>query len=255
MWPIIMAMVPLGFLACAAPAQAAFAIKVDLGVGPISISTTGGPVVQASPVFVVNDGDPADLNPTANAITTIITSAGFTSTVNTAITNTPGTAASGGLLDLQYTISSVGGGTGGTATITASATGFTQPPQGANPLTLMSQIGGTGTGTFNLTAAQWADTANGLFTTSGPNSVSHGPFVSSPYSDSKSKSFNRAATPYSLADQLVVTLGANSLVTGDFQSTVTGAPAPAGLFLALAGLPVLGFGYLRRRLKKQHNAA
>jgi len=63
------------------------------------------------------------------------------------------------------------------------------------------------------------------------------------------------STPaYSLSNQLEISgltlaSGAQLQLTGT-TTLVSAVPAPAGLVLALSGMPVLAFGWLRRRLKK-----
>jgi len=228
---VVAVLVGSALLGAPTQARAGFELKVNLGSGD----------------HIITDGSAQDSNTAANAITAVIIENGFSTTVNTAITNTPGDS-TGALLDITYTIISIGGA-GGTATITASATGYNQPPQALNPLTLTSHIGGTGTGSFTVTGQQWVDTTDQLYGMQFSPGA-HGPFTTSPYSDSKTVAFNRGAGPFSLTDQLTITLGANSSTTGDLQSTVP-VPAPAGLLLALSGLPVLGVGgWLRRRRMK-----
>ena len=64
-------------------------------------------------------------------------------------------------------------------------------------------------------------------------------------------SFNRTSTnsPYSLTSVANLTLSGNGVVNySDHVNVTYTAPAPAGLVLALAGLPVFGLGaYIRRR--------
>jgi hypothetical protein len=188
------------------------------------------------------------LNPLANVINFSASQPGSFSLIGSAaFTNTPGDA-TGAMLGLNYAASSVGGLAGGTATISTSANGFLQPPQALNPLTLLSHIGGTGNQSFSLTADQWANPDNSLFGMTGP-SVTHGPFTGSPYSDDKTVLFNRGPGPFSLTDQITVTLGANSAVTGGVLSAVPNVPIPepTSILVMLGVLPILALRHLYGR--------
>jgi hypothetical protein len=231
-WLIMGFMIALGILTTARPAQAQFvAVRVTQGMTVITVA----------------DGDPDDENPAPNAVTAVInTLTGITTTVDTAISNTPGTT-TGASLDLSFLVSAVGAA-GGSVTIEATATGYTQPPAGPLPLTLVSSIGGTVGAGSTLEAEQFVDPGDGQFVQTGP-SVAHGPFGAGPYSDSGSVQFTNPAGAYSITERVDVTVAGGVNVSGNFESIVA-VPAPGGLVLALMSLPAFGLNQLWRRLRK-----
>jgi len=229
----------IAMMGLAPPAQAAFEVEVIINGGP--------------PTIIIDEGA-GDLHPgVPNDIGFFVVGPGVVVVGNGSTTNLPGTNVKA-LLDLQYSISAVNApnNAGATVQIIASATGFTLP--NGSPATLTSQIGGT-LDPATLTAQQFQDNSNRLFVTSVLDGNVHtpgvqGPFTSSPYSSVASTTFP-LVVPFSITESLITTVSAGGLVTGDFQSTVT-SPAPAGLVLALTGLPCLGIGsWLRRRLRRK----
>lgn len=58
--------------------------------------------------------------------------------------------------------------------------------------------------------------------------------------------------PYTLQEQVTLTIAAGDYVQFNAKMTdfIVSAPAPSGLIMGLAGLPFLGFGYLRRRMER-----
>ena len=215
-------------------ARAAFSIEV--------IINGGAPIIIA-------DQSGSDSHPAVNDIGFQVTAAGVVVVGNAATTNVPGSAGQA-LIDLQYSVSSQPNLSGATVQILASATGFTQPPAGK--MNLSNQIGGTATGPFSaFTASTTQDNTNTLFNTSG-NTTPTMNITSSPYALTSNLIGFAGTDPFALTENLKLTVGANSLVTGDFAATVvtTPVPAPANILLALAGLPVFGVGYLRRRMSR-----
>jgi hypothetical protein len=200
---------------------------------------------------IIHDGGAGDLDMTVNNQISFNYHDAFYNVIGSlAITNSPGNP-SLALLDINYTISAInllGGpnGLGGAGSLSASATGFTQPT--TNPLTLHSGINGNGTGTGTLTMNQFADPGNAEFGT-GVAAPPLGPFnigQAGGYNGSSSVLFNQTGA-YSITDVLNFNLTSGSATTGDSASLVTPAPAPAGLLLALAGIPALGVGAMLRR--------
>jgi hypothetical protein len=121
---------------------------------------------------------------------------------------------------------------GGSLKITLGDTGFDAPPQTANPLTLFSHVdgnvrhmdGGPAPPGSSVTGQAFADVNNiqfGTGVTPGPQ----GPFTTA-FSDDKSTTFNRLATPYSLTSVATIVLGPGGLASGDFVISVTGQPVP-----------------------------
>jgi hypothetical protein len=211
----------------------------------------------------ITDGGAGDLDGLVNnSITVNYNDASYNVIGTISFTNTPGTATLG-LLDVSYNISTrnlTGGanGTGGLATLEASATGYTQPT--VNPLTLSNTFNGNGSGTGSITSQAYADPANGLFSEGGgfPSPGPVGPFPigqSGGFNGAGSVLFNKGGTPYSLTDVLTFNLNPNSNVSGDSQDEVTPYPAPASLLLIASGVPFMGLGAWLRRRRSANSAA
>jgi len=203
----------------------------------------------------------------------------FSITNGSGLSNNPGTQG-GSNLDLSSNeqVNTTFGAAGGTHTIRIeiSQDGWLAPT--GTPLVLSSSAGGSFayvTGT-NPSATQavtstyqgFLDNTNALFGQPGAGatavqtasasltSVGTTPLVFSP-----GVSVNPnvpGGTPFSMTDALTFTftLGAGSGQTtaNVSASTVASVPAPAGLVLALTGLPVLGFGGLVRRIRRRQTA-
>jgi hypothetical protein len=145
-------------------------------------------------------------------------------------------------VDLSYSVNRTTAGAAETLTIKVSDMGFTTSPE---PLNLM--YGGTnGPGT---TSSLLAGTGlNNVNFNTGDASGTVGPEPTGAYSGNGGFTVpNNGGQPYSLT--LAITLNNNGtagISSGDGE--LSAAPAPAGLVLALTGMPVLGLGaWLRRR--------
>jgi hypothetical protein len=201
------------------------------------------------------------------------TTTNFSITNGSGLSNNPGTEGGSNLaLSSNEQISTTFGATGGTHTIRIelSQDGWSAPT--GSPLTLSSSAGGSfdylqGT---NLSATQsvtatyqgFLDNTNTLFgqpaggstpiqtasasrTTVGTTSLVYSPGTSVNTSVP-------GGTPFSMTDVLEFTFtldaGSGQTTANVSASTVASVPAPAGLVLALSGLPILGIGtWLRRR--------
>jgi hypothetical protein len=165
---------------------------------------------------------------------------GFSLQINVAVSNSPGTSTIA-LLDLSYTAASLGA-SGGVITIQASAQGYTAPAS-PPPLSMTSQINGNQT-SGTTTGQSWVNLSNTIF---GKGSITPGLQAQNTTATVGPVNFT---TPYSLTSQVNLNLGAGGSASGDLNTSVL-APEPATMTLVLTGLPVLGLGLLRRRMKKQ----
>lgn len=235
----MLAIAGLATLASPANALADFAIEII------------GPGFYAGGV-VICDNCPGDLNLAIGSITVVTSSAslitppipGFADggLIQSAITNSPGGPLQA-LLDMHVLLSSLLN-TGGTVTVLASATGYTFPPAGGTA-TLVSSVGGTNTGASD-TFQQWADLVNALFGMGPITPGVQGPFSGAAFANVASTSF-LTVTPFSLTERGIMTLGANSLTSYDFQSQVVAAPAA----LVLLGLGLSGVGVISWRRRRR----
>jgi len=131
-------------------------------------------------------------------------------------------------------------------------TGFLSPggdPSAPVISSMSATASGTNTHNASLSMTSYLDNTNAQFGTqqSTPTiNLTVGPGASQ--SDNKLAYLNTAPTPYSLTEVGKVTLfSGERLVDGSSATTVT-TPAPGGLVLALACLPVLGVGaWVHRR--------
>jgi hypothetical protein len=153
-----------------------------------------------------------------------------------------------GLADLDTTHGSVSSGGGGTLTITAYSTDF--PALGASS-EMFSQIGGTVNG-GTVTAMSWFDGSNTGNTMAPPLFGLPAGVVlglnfttsSSPFAASNSTPVS-PSSPFALINQVVLSFTGAGSASFD-QDTTVSVPAPAGVILALCGLPFMGISYLRR---------
>jgi len=141
-----------------------------------------------------------------------------------------------------------------TLTVLVSSTDF-YLPQSPPLLTVASTASGSvGRGSLSGVFTSYADASNTLYgTTFATDQVTFGPIgANASYSGSTSKGgFDPNGSPYSLTNVGTYTLskGAQVTVSGGNTAVSALAPAPGGIALSLAGLPVLGLGWLRRRQK------
>jgi hypothetical protein len=219
--------------------------------------TTGGTAAGVGVTAVTLNGGPG------SGVFTVATTLGNYSVQSVLATGRPAVGTSA--LDQNDTTitSTTATGTQSTIQITEWQTGDSVT---GTTGTLTSHIGGTiSPGTGTVTAQAWYDSTNTGVATVPPAlapSTGLGTAAYSPLFSTTSASFG-FTTPgvgltgipsaFALINQATVSLtGASSETTFDMETQVVSGPAPAGVVLALAGLPFLGLPYLRRRLQSQH---
>jgi len=267
------ALAGVALLAFSPAAPAAFQIRLQSGVQVITIDDNSDSKTGAS------DGGKGDLDDTAGSIqinrtlgTGLLINAKITGTNNqidpfTGLPyNPPPTEARLAMTAITITNTS---GLAQTLKVDLSTTGYTFPTGGA--LALSSSVSATASA-FNLlggdaiTFQSYADSGNGgnnlyggtLLNPSG-GAVTTGAQTSASVKVNPDKTLdigfipgtNRVpgpnGLPFSMTQEVTFVLAAGASLTLNGQSVVA-TPAPAGLLLALSGLPLLGLGrWLRRR--------
>jgi hypothetical protein len=190
---------------------------------------------------VITDNGAGDLNPALGVITFSGAVGNFAINVNTGESKPVLGSATAPQMDLNFLATKLVGSPADTLTVEISDQGFL-----TSPLSVGGQVGGTFSGSVTgVTALDAFDNGNTLFGTAGGSKTAT--FTSSPFSGTLPILPVTGATPYSLTERVVITAGAGAGTTsGDFE--INSVPAPAGLVLALAALPVLGLGaWVRRR--------
>jgi hypothetical protein len=164
----------------------------------------------------------------------------------------PGNLAS---LDLSFNVERNGSNGTDTLTITGYQTGYSLPN---GPAVVTGAVGGTlDTSSDSITVHGWFDGSNTgnsssppAFTTPSGSVDAFGPggfTTTGPGSFSDPKATVNITGPFSLIDQVVITLNGGDAATGDLKTQIY-TPEPASLALWLSGLPVLGLvRYWRRR--------
>jgi hypothetical protein len=218
----------------------AFALATLIGV--TSQSNADFKIRISSPgdvTLTVKDGDADDLNPAVGAITVVKTVGNFSVSVNTGVSKPLIGNPAAPEMDLSFIATS---SAADSLKIELTDTGFT-----ASPGQLASAIAGT-VGAFSTVDAKASfDNTNAEFGTAG-GSVTHGPFSPPPTAFADEKTLNVfGPTPYSLTMEVNIDADvAGATTSGDFN--LSPVPAPAGVLLALTGLPVLGVrAWVRRR--------
>jgi hypothetical protein len=236
-------------LSVAGPAEAAFIMR---------LSSDGGATFPT----VIQDNMAGDTNPTVGIIQATFALASGGNVQFTINSNRTLATSFGRLSQTELAI-------GGTAPISFGSqvfvidvtdTGYSAPT-GASLLT--SETSSTGLSGANATQAtvtfqSWASNSNTEFAMTGITGGPQGPFVNTnfggPNPPATVASTGTLAPPYSLTSRFTVSnvnipAGGSVQLTGTATTTaVSAVPAPAGVLLVMAGLPVLGgFSWLRRR--------
>jgi hypothetical protein len=196
---------------------------------------------SAGPSVLIEDNLAGDLNPGTGRIAWLGTVDGWEINVVGSLSKPFVGSAASPVMDISFNITHVSDATA-TLTIEATDTGFTPLPLYA----LTGRIDGNTTG-GSLTSCTYqiffdnSDAEFGTGTGSGVANFSGTSFgVAIP-----GELTVTGAVPYSLTQRIVFDAPTGVTITGD--ANLEAVPAPAGMVLALSALPVLGFGYLRRR--------
>lgn len=225
-WIPVVALGLLVFL----PAQANALLQVGFKLG---VTTFSGFTMPPSWDVLITDNGPGDSNPVVGAITASVPLGPFV--VNVAIASSHPLITNG--LDLDSIVIT---GQAAGSILVAATDSFTLP-SGAHGL--LSVIGGTTDGTVQ--AVQGVDTEDAAFGVfffdSAVHFVSHGPFGSPAFADTKSLSFT--GDDFTITDAVIITHTAGEQITSlDIKSSIV--PAPATLLLLGAGL--VGIALFRR---------
>jgi hypothetical protein len=248
----------------APPAQADFVvqfsyngaqIKIDGTTG--TVTTSGGASVSGASIDTSTAGSIGINNLT---VSTSGTTGGFKISATIADSNSPGTpdAATIDLSSLRIKNQNSGAGSG-TLTVTTGDTGFTAPVGQVNLTSTMSATAsGLNAQNASVTFNSCLDQTNTQFGTSG-SGVTGTPTINFTVAPGNSGPPNPpgpnsyavltvSQTPYSLTQVAQFTLANGDVLTDGSSGTTVTSPAPAGLVLALTGLPCLLLGrWLRRR--------
>ncbi len=192
--------------------------------------------------MTIHDNGVGDGSPTLGAIV-FNGSAGtnFTVVVSEALSKPVIGSATNPDMDLTFNVTNTTG-VADKITISSSDTSFGPLAQSGF---FNMDIGGTLKPGATVTYQTFQDTANNDFGSTSSSGILS--FTSSPYSGSGLLPVS-AATSYSLTQTITINYGTGVTGTTSGDAEMTATPAPAGLLLALSGMPVLGVGaWLRRR--------
>lgn len=224
-----------------------------IAMGLVVASILGAPSQSRAgfALALIEDGG----SPTTVATGPDFTALGFTGTYgNFTITLLGAASNNGGILSnlLGSNVSIVNNGSGShTLQIFLIQTNYTLPV-GA-PLNVASQMGGTVfTGTLGFTGIfQAAASSTNDFTADFTNGPQNGtPSGGSFQTGTVNGLFNRTGgpnSPYALMSLVTLDVSGGGSVNYSNSVTVTAVPAPAGLVLALSGVPIFGLRTLIRR--------
>ena len=247
----------VGVLGITGNAPAAYEVRLtmpDVGPTVFTLPDNGivGPIKDnnAGPTGINGNGnDFIDLTNGIGNPFVFTYGSGRTLTFTQIATNSLAPAANSLTRQFNVIYNANGQGASGALTIEYSRNGYTAPLPGLNVLT--SNVSGTfaAGSTGSVTLTQGYGGTNLLYTNTVP--VLHGTFAT-PNSYSSNISQNIiSVTPYSFTSTVVLNFAGSGQFLGDGTISLappSGVPVPAGLVLALTGLPALGlFSRLRRR--------
>jgi hypothetical protein len=143
-----------------------------------------------------------------------------------------------GHMDLNFVATKLAGSAAQNLTIEITDQGFT-----SSPLPMLASMGGTLSGSVSKVVFETGfSNSNTPFTGAQTSQT----FTISPFAGSAAMLVS-GSTPYSLTERVIIT-GGEGAGTTSADGELTVVPAPATLALALAGMPLVGFGaWVRRR--------
>jgi len=216
--------------------------------------------------LTVVDGTAADGNTidpsriTVNAgnagVQAFITASGFDITGSTfSFRNGTGPGGTSVMTDAHTEVERTGAGSA-TLTITSGYDGFTLPVGGTLFTNSTITFSATPAGANSFAFANFIDNVPPVQNLASPTGVSGstGPATLGPPPANLSTgqtTFNRTTSPFQAYNLSTITLTNGDFVSYTATTNISAAPAPAGLVLALTGIPLLGLGLRFRRRRDQ----
>jgi hypothetical protein len=260
--PFTLAAILAGFAMAglAPPARADFDVEFIYGGATILVDVTtqtatasGGASLSGATITYNSAGKVTISNLTIDPKgSTDSNTAGFNISASISTSNSPGTPTVAQITTSGLSITNQSGAAGNsTLTVITGSTGFTQPlGQVALKGTASVSADGLNSSNAKFVMNSYINTNNAQFgTTFGAPAITLNPVA--PGASASGNSYitvPNATAPYSIVEQEQYTLANGDDFFDGSTGTSVVTPAPAGLVLALTGLPCLGIGsWLRRR--------
>jgi hypothetical protein len=255
------------FFGPAVPARADFEVQFSFGGATITFdnttgtySTAGGASVSGATMngVALSGGTFTPVAGTMTISGLVISPSGTTGgfKVNTTVTDSNSPGSSVATIDFSSLSIKNQSGASGTLSVLNGDTGFTSPTGAKGTLESSISASAAAANGSNATVkwASFIDTTNAQFGTQQgiagepvTLTIAHGGTKSSDLFGSVTPT----PTPYSMTEQLSITLANGDSLTDLSGVTNLTVPVPAGIALVLSGMPVLGLGWLRARRNKK----